>query len=113
MASSLLRTDAPSGAQTLAYPISRVSLSPGETNWYLLRSQPFNVGAPADTALQGLTGPLAPLSAGCQSEPSRVPPMEFPRTLQCPALTIPTRAGCLGVSFAPNDSKQVRMMAPQ
>jgi hypothetical protein len=96
---SLLQTDG-SGAGSLSLgilPISRISLSPADTNFYLMRGQRYHISPPVGKPFQGIDGPLQPLAAGCQAQPSRLPPMEFDKSLRCPALTVPTREGCLGV----------------
>lgn len=76
------------------YPISGVSLSPFDTNYYLMRGLPFATAHSVSYPLEGFLGPLQPLSGGCNVQSCGAAPAEFCRTLQCPALTSPTREGC-------------------
>ena len=88
---SLLRTSAAPGA-FVGYNVSRVSLTPADTNWFLTRGQPFNVGHYASSPLQGFHGALE----GCTSHGCAVPPGDFCRQLVCPPLTTPIAGVCMG-----------------
>ena len=84
-----------SRARSLPFPVSHVSLTPQETNFYLIRGKPFNVGQPAQTPLTGFNGPLLPLASEIPKQPCMVPPMEFCPGTVCPPLSVPTAQGCL------------------
>jgi len=87
---SLLRTSAAPGA-FVGYNVSRVSLTPADTNWFLTRGQPFNVGHYASSPLQGFHGALE----GCTSQGCAVPPGDFCRQLVCPPLMTPIAGVCM------------------
>uniref|UniRef100_A0A6C0BZ80 Uncharacterized protein n=1 Tax=viral metagenome TaxID=1070528 RepID=A0A6C0BZ80_9ZZZZ len=73
------------------YPISGVSLSPFDTNYYLLRGRPFVTAYPLS---EQLASELKPLSENCNVQGCGSPPADFCRTLRCPPLSIPTWEGC-------------------
>lgn len=91
---SMLRTSAPPG-DFLPYPVSGVSLHAADTNFYLMRDQPFSVGHYAPSPLQGAHGQLIDVAAGCTVDGCAVPPGEFCRTLRCHPPSLPTRHGCM------------------
>ena len=75
-------------------PVSRISLSPFETNYYLVRGQSYALGKPAAAPLSGfINGGAGPPT--CGSHDCTAAPTAFCSTQVCPPLTAPFSGGCL------------------
>lgn len=75
-------------------PISRVSLSPFETNYHLTRGQAYSLGKPAAAPLSGfINGSTGPPT--CGSQDCMAAPTAFCSIQTCPPLTAPFSGGCL------------------
>jgi hypothetical protein len=109
--SNMLLMSAP-GGKIEPQPISGVSLTPAQTNFYLTRGTPFNVGHDPGAALRGFTedslGAKA-LPASCTTQAGcAVPPGEYCRQQGCPPLTVPFQGGCLGTTL--QDGKRIGIL---
>jgi hypothetical protein len=108
MAHNLLQTSA-NRYHFKPLDISGVSQTPAETNLFLVRGTPFNIGHDPKTPLRGFLPDnqnaqalpeTCTMAAGCA-----VPPGEFCRQLTCPPLSVPFEGGCLGTSAAQDGSR--------
>ena len=77
------------------YPVSGVSLSMYDTNYYLIRGQNFNVGKNPQTGLEPFVS-VGPLPTNCPKPATcAVPPGEFCRGTVCPPFSSPFAGGCI------------------
>lgn len=95
----------------VALPISRVSLSPFETNYYLMRGEPYALGKPPKE-------PLAPFVNGgarpptCAGEGCSTAPTAFCSTQVCPPLTAPFAGGCLASALSESGRRETVVVPP-
>ena len=79
-----------------ALPVSNVSMSDFDTQYYLIRGLPFSMGQSLDMPLGATDSPAIPNSL-CPITSCSVPPGQFCRGLRCPPLHLPSRQGCVAV----------------
>ena len=92
-------------------PVSRVSLSPFETNYYLIRGEPFALGSVPQGPLAGFINDGAP-TPSCAGETCSTAPTAFCSTQVCPPLTAPFAGGCLASVLLERGRRETVVVPP-